>query len=126
MSNMRRLEGPEIQSYDVLSGELAERVRIVQAPLLPFGSSAMAVGRFVLLRTDDDRSGSSKLLAHELVHVRQWHEAGRWAFLRAYFGDYLRGLRHHRRHRDAYRSIRAEQQAFTEADDWQRRHPPSQ
>ena len=90
---MRRLEGPEIQSYDVLSRELAERVRIVRVPVLPFGSSGMAVGRFVLLRTDNDRSGNRKLLAHELIHVRQWHEAGCWAFLRTYLGDYFRELR---------------------------------
>ena len=89
--------------------------------MLPFGSSGMAVGRYVLLRTDNDRSGNRKLLAHELVHVRQWHESGRWAFLRAYLGDYFRGLRRHRRHQDAYRAIRAEQEARAEADAWETR-----
>ena len=123
---MRRLEGPEIQSYDVLSHELAERVRIVRVPVLPFGSSAMAVGRFVLLRTDDDRSGNRKLLAHELIHVRQWHEAGCWAFLWAYLGDYFRELRSSRCHRDAYSAIRAEREAFAEADDWQARKAAAQ
>ena len=123
---MRRLEGPEIQSYDVLSHELAERVRIVRVPVLPFGSSAMAVGRFVLLRTDNDRSGNRKLLAHELVHVRQWHEAGCWAFLWAYLGDYFRELKRHRCHRDAYLAIRAQREAFAEADDWQARKAAAQ
>lgn len=94
--------------------------------MLPFGSSGMAVGRYVLLRTDNDRSGNRKLLAHELVHVRQWHESGSWAFLRAYLGDYFRGLRRHRRHRDAYRAIRAEQEARAEADAWETRRPPVQ
>ena len=123
---MRRLEGPEIQSYDVLSRELAERVRIVRVPVLPFGSSGMAVGRFVLLRTDDDRSGNRKLLAHQLVHVRQWHEAGCWAFLWAYLGDYCRGLKRNRRHRDAYSAIRAEREAFAEADSWETRNSTAQ
>ena len=123
---MRRLEGPEIQSYDVLSRELPERVRIVRVPVLPFGSSGMAVGRFVLLRTDDDRSGNRKLLAHQLVHVRQWHEAGCWAFLWAYLGDYCRGLKRHRRHRDAYSAIRAEREAFAEADSWETRNSTAQ
>ncbi len=118
---MRRLEGPEIESYDVLSRDLAERVRIVRVPVLFFGSDGMTIGRFVLLRTDDDRSGNRKLLAHELVHVRQWHEAGRIGFLRAYLGDYLRELRSSRRHRDAYLAIRAEREAFAEADAWQER-----
>ena len=86
----------------------------------------MAVGRFVLLRTDDDRSGNRKLLAHELVHVRQWHEAGCWVFLWAYLGDYCRGLKHHRRHRDAYSAIRAEREAFAEADNWETRNSTAQ
>ncbi|MDE0702067.1 MAG: DUF4157 domain-containing protein [Acidimicrobiaceae bacterium] len=115
---MRRLEGPEIESYDVLSRELAERVRIVRVPVLFFGSNGMTIGRFVLLRTDDDRSGNRKLLAHELVHVRQWYEAGRCAFLRAYMGDYFRELRRSRCHRDAYLAIRAEREAYAEADAW--------
>ncbi len=123
---MRRLEGPEIQSYDVLSRELAERVRIVRVPVLPFGSSGMAVGRFVLLRTDNDRSGNRKLLAHELIHVRQWHEAGCWAFLWAYLGDYFRELKRHRRHRDAYLAIRAEREANALADNWETRNSTAQ
>lgn len=123
---MRRLEPPEIRAYDVLSVELARRVRIVTVPVLPFGAVAMAVGRYVLLRADHDRSGNRKLLAHELVHVRQWHEAGRLAFLRAYCGDYLRALRLHRRHHDAYRAISAERQACVEADAWEARRSPDQ
>lgn len=118
---MRRLEGPEIQSYDVLRRELAERVRIVRVPVLPFGSNGMTIGRFVLLRTDNDRSGNRKLLAHELIHVRQWHEAGCWAFLRTYLGDYFRELRSSRCHRDAYLAIRAEREANALADNWERR-----
>ena len=122
---MRRLEGPEIESYDVLSSELAERVRIVRVPVLPFGSSGMTIGRFVLLTSDDDHSGNRKLLAHELIHVRQWHEAGRLAFLRSYLGDYCRELRRSRRHRDAYLAIRAERQAYAEADEWEARNSPA-
>ena len=119
---MRRLEGPEIESYDVLSPELAERVRIVQVPVLPTGSSGMTIGRFVFLKSDDDHSGNRKLLAHELIHVRQWHEAGWWTFLRSYLGDYCRELRRRRRHRDAYLAIRAERQARAEADEWEARN----
>lgn len=118
---MRLLEGPEFESYDVVCRELAERVRIVRVPVLPFGSRGMTIGRFVLLRTDDDRSGKRKLLAHELIHVRQWHEAGGWVFLRTYLGDYFRELRSRRCHRDAYLAIRAEREAFAEADAWEQR-----
>lgn len=118
---MRRLEGPEIESYDVLSRDLAERVLIVRVPVLFFGSDGMTIGRFVLLRSDDDRSGNRKLLAHELVHVRQWHEAGRIGFLRAYLGDYFRELRSCRCHREAYSAIRAEREALLEAGEWETR-----
>ena len=125
MSNLRRLEDAEIESYDVLSLELAERVRIVRVRLLPFGSDAMTLGRFVLVRSDDDRSGERKLLAHELVHVRQWHEAGRWRFSGKYLGDYFRELWKRRCHRDAYLAIGAERQAYAEADAWESRRPPA-
>ncbi|MDE0608006.1 MAG: DUF4157 domain-containing protein [Acidimicrobiaceae bacterium] len=94
---------------------------IVRVPVLFFGSDGMTIGRFVLLRSDDDRSGNRKLLAHELVHVRQWHEAGRIGFLRAYLGDYFRELRNSRCHREAYSAIRAEREALLEAGEWETR-----
>ena len=125
IDEMRRLHAEEIEAYDVLDNDLAERVRILRVRLLPFGAQAMALGRFVLLRIDDDRSGGRKLLAHELVHVRQWHEAGCWAFVRAYLGDYFREFRSLRRHRDAYLSIGAERKARAEADAWESRRAPS-
>ena len=122
---MRRLEKPEIESYDVLGRDLAERVRIVRLPVFLFGLDGMTIGRFVLLRSDDDRSGNRMLLAHELVHVRQWHEAGRIGFLRAYLGDYFRELPSSRSHRHAYLAIRAEREAFAEADEWATRRAPT-
>lgn len=115
---MRRLEAAELDAYDVVDRALAERVRIVRVPILPPGASGMTVGRFILLRSDVDRSGTRQLIAHELVHVRQFAEQGMLRFLATYLRDYLRQLRVHRRHRAAYLAIPAEVEARAEADTW--------
>lgn len=117
---MRRLEGPEIAAYDLVPRTVAERVRVQQVPVLPPGASGMTIGRLVLLRRDDDRSGSRELLAHELVHARQYTEAGVVRFLAGYLRDYLRGLVTLRSHRAAYLAIPAESAARAEAAAWRR------
>ncbi len=66
---MRRLEGPELDAYDLIDRHLAERVRVIRVPFLAPGASGMTIGRFVFLRSDLDRSGERELLAHELVHT---------------------------------------------------------
>ena len=71
---MRRLEGPELLAYDVLDPDLAKKVRILQVPVLPRGADGMTIGRWIFLKDDRDRSGDRQLLAHELVHVRQFAE----------------------------------------------------
>lgn len=120
---MRRLEGPELEAYDLIEPELANRVRVVRVPILPPGTAGMTIGRFVLLTSDVDRDGTRELLAHELVHVRQYAEQGVVGFLARYVRDYLRGLRIHRRHRAAYLAIPAEVEARDEADRWKLGHP---
>ena len=117
---MRRLEGPELDSYD-LDRALAERVRIIRVPFLAPGSSGMTIGRFVLLTSDVDRSGGRELLAHELVHVRQYADAGLIPFLARYLRDYVRGLVRLRSHRQAYLAIPTEVEARREAAQWKRR-----
>lgn len=120
---MRRLEGPELDAYDLIEPELAGRVRIVRVPILPPGAAGMTVGRFVFLMSDVDRDGTRELLAHELVHVRQYAEQGVIGFLYRYVRDYLRGLWAHRRHRAAYLAIPAEVEAREEARRWKLTHP---
>ena len=117
---MRRLEGPELAGYD-LDPDLAARVRIVRVPFLAPGSAGMTIGRFVLLTSDVDRSGERELLAHELVHVRQYAEAGLVPFLARYFRDYLQGLVRLKNHRQAYLAIPSEVEARAEARAWRRR-----
>jgi Domain of unknown function (DUF4157) len=122
---VRRLEGPELEAYDLIDRELAERVRIIRVPFLAPGTSGMTLGRFVLLTSDTERSGNRTLLAHELVHVRQWAEQGRWGFLSTYLRSYFRELAARRSHRDAYLAIPAEQEAYAAASAWAERRPGS-
>ena len=72
----------------------------------------MTLGSTVLMRRD--HLGDEGLLAHELVHVRQWRELGvprfLWRYLSAYFQGRCRGLNH----RDAYLAIPLEVEARAE------------
>jgi hypothetical protein len=85
------------------------RARIVVVPWLTPGVLAITLDRYVLVRRGHETN--VELIAHELVHVQQWRQQGRFGFLRAYLGDYVRGRRSGLGHWDAYRGIRAEAQA---------------
>jgi hypothetical protein len=82
-----------------------------------FRANAFAVGRHVFLSRRgalEIRAGTEKgreLLAHELVHVRQYEERGVVRFLLRYFGDYLFARARWRSHIDAYRAIGFEREA---------------
>ena len=115
---MRRLTSAELDAYDVLPRALATRVRIQCVPFLAPGSNGMTVGRIVFLRNDGLYDGSRKIIAHELVHVRQYYELGVLRFLARYLADYARAVTKYRRHRAAYYAIPFEVQAYAEADEW--------
>ena len=82
-------------------------------------AAAITLGPVVLVRPDlfdaVVEGERAELVAHELIHVRQWRSAGVVGFVRKYFGDYLRlrllGLGHD----DAYRRIGYEWEAYAEA-----------
>jgi hypothetical protein len=107
--------------YDVLPPALARRARLVRVPALPGGYSGMTLGRWILLRAEAAPTGTSALVAHELVHVRQWHEQGVARFLGRYLSDFGRGLARHHRWRAAYRDISFEVEARAEARAWSAR-----
>jgi hypothetical protein len=115
---VRRLTAAELDAYDVLPRALATRVRIQRVPFLAPGSNGMTIGRFVFLRNDGSYDGSRKIIAHELVHVRQYYELGLLRFLARYVRDYARGLLRLKRHRAAYLAIPFEQHAYDEAERW--------
>jgi hypothetical protein len=121
-----RLSAEEIRRYDLVEPAIAARAVLVQVPLLPPRAAGMTSGRFVLLRGDHARDGTSQLIAHELVHVRQFAERGRLWFALTYVFHYLCNLARYRRHHPAYRHIPHEVEAYDAAALWaarQRRRP---
>jgi Domain of unknown function (DUF4157) len=102
---LRRIEGdfPLVPPTDVA------RARVLLVPFLTPGVGAMTLGRLILLRRD--HAGDEALLAHELVHVRQWRELGPFRFLWRYLGAYARGRRAGLGHEAAYHAIPLEVEA---------------
>jgi hypothetical protein len=115
---LRRLNAIELDAYDLVPRAIAARARIQRVPLLPRGAHGMTIGRFVFLLDDQRRDGSSQLLAHELVHVRQYREQGYVTFSARYLWHYGRGMVRLRNHRHAYRSIPVEIEAYLAAAEW--------
>jgi hypothetical protein len=102
---MRRVEGdfPLVPPADVA------RARIVDVPWLMPGVGAMTLGPVILLRRD--HAGDEGLLAHELVHVRQWRELGAGRFLWRYLGAYARNRIAGLGHQQSYEAIPLEVEA---------------
>lgn len=121
VGRVRRLEGPELSSYDVLDPRLAARVRVLRVPILPRHADGMTIGRWIFLTDDRSRAGDRTLLAHELVHVRQYAELGYLRFSWRYLRDYARGLIRLRDGRAAYLAIAAEVEARADAEAWRGR-----
>ena len=114
----RWLDPLEIEDFHHVTNEVLERVRIIRTNLLPPAADGMTLGRFVFLRDDHITNNGSTLLAHELVHVRQFAEMGAIRFLSAYLGAYFSNLRRLKNHRQAYLAIPLEQEARAVAADW--------
>ena len=121
---MRALEGPELAAYHHIDMDLARRVRVVRVPWLPSGAHGLTLGRLVLVTDDSVRDGTSRLMAHELVHVDQYARLGVVRFLRRYVADYLRHRRRGLAHHDAYLAIGMEQEARAGAKRWARLDKP--
>jgi hypothetical protein len=118
---IRRLTSTEIEAYDHIPSELARKVWLVDIGYLPGPYLGLTLGRFVLLADMGPATGTDLLLAHELVHVRQWTELGVAGFSYRYLRDFAVGLRRHRRWRIAYAQIEAEEEARRLTDAWAQR-----
>jgi hypothetical protein len=116
---VRRLDPREVAAYDLVPTAIARRAVVIRVPVLPPGAQGMTSGRLILLRRDEPTDGTSTLIAHELVHVRQFAEQGRIRFALSYFGAYLVNLARHRRHRQAYLDIPQEREAYGLSRQWQ-------
>ena len=102
---LRRVEG----DYPLVPPADVARARIIQVPSLTPGVAAMTLGRVILLRRD--HVADTALVAHELVHVRQWRELGVARFLWRYLGAYFRGRVAGLGHQQAYEAIPLEVEA---------------
>lgn len=109
-----RLSPTELTRFDAVPARDRARVRVVLVPRLTHGVAAMTLGRYVFVRRGHERDRA--LLAHELVHVRQWRELGVVRFLFRYLGAYLRNRRVGLDHWDAYEAIPLEIEARALAD----------
>ena len=114
----RPLSVEEHGRYDHIGSGLLERVRLVRVPILPRAVDGLTLGRWVLLRGDRIERQASSLIAHELVHVRQFAEMGVIGFLSRYLTEYVSGLIRYRSHRAAYENISFEIEARREAEHW--------
>lgn len=117
----RPLNETELDAYDVLPRDLARKVRVHRVRGLPGGYAGMTLGNHVILARPVDEDGTSALLAHELVHVRQWADQGLVGFSSRYLSAFGRNLSRSRRWGRAYADIEAEREARQETTDWLRR-----
>jgi Domain of unknown function (DUF4157) len=109
----RRLDARERTLLTHVPARDLERARLVTVPVLTPGVAGMTLGRWILLRRGHEHDRG--LVAHELVHVRQWRELGAARFLVRYLGAYSRGRWRRLGHRAAYETIPLEVDARAES-----------
>jgi Domain of unknown function (DUF4157) len=105
----RRLDARAREQFTHVPVRDLDRARLVRVPVLTPGIAGMTLGRWILLRRGHDHDAD--LIAHELVHVRQWRELGAARFLVRYVGAYARGRWHGLGHQAAYEAIPLEAEA---------------
>jgi tRNA isopentenyl-2-thiomethyl-A-37 hydroxylase MiaE len=115
---IRRLNEAELGAYTLVPRWIAARAVLIRVPVLPPGATGMTSGRLVFLRRDEPTDGTSTLIAHELVHVRQFTELGRLSFGARYLAAYVWNLLRMRSHRQAYLRIPQEVEAYSMAAAW--------
>ena len=115
---IRRLSDQELDRYTLVPRWVARRAILVRVPVLPPGAVGMTSGRLIFLRRDEPMDGRSTLIAHEVVHVRQFTEMGRLFFFLKYATAYARNMARLRSHRRAYLAIPQEREAYAMAANW--------
>lgn len=105
----RRLDARERERFTHVAVQDLDRARVATIPLLTPGIAAMTLGRWILVRRGHEHDDA--LIAHELVHVRQWRELGVVRFLSRYLGAYVRARGRGLGHQAAYEAIPLEVEA---------------
>lgn len=114
----RPLNEVELNSYDLVDVELAKKVRIFRTIYIPGGFHGICLVNWIFFTRDVADDGESTLLAHELIHVRQWQQRGVFGYLSWYLRSFGTCLRKQRRWMPAYHDIEAELEAKQEAREW--------
>jgi Domain of unknown function (DUF4157) len=105
----RHLDARERRQFTHVPVRDLERARVVTVPVLTPGIAGMTLGRWILVRRGHEHDHD--LIAHELVHVRQWREHGAVRFLARYLGAYAKGRWRGLGHKAAYEGIPLEAEA---------------
>ncbi len=117
----RSLTEAERASYSHVRDDVLDRARIRTLGWMPGSFQGITLGRYIYLTTPELDDGTSRLIAHELVHVQQYADIGIVRFYLRYLGDFVRGLRLQRKWMPAYRDIPAEAEARELTKEWVRR-----
>ncbi len=118
----RRLHQKELEAYNHIAPALLKDVRIFRVKKVLPAYTGITLGNWIFLMVDQPQDGTSVLLAHELVHVRQWQEQGKVRFLVDYLRCFIKGYKKQRSWSCAYREIDAECEARAEAQRWADEH----
>jgi hypothetical protein len=105
----RRLDPSESELFTHVPARDRNRARLVVVPVLTPGIAGMTLGRWILIRRGHEHDRD--LIAHELVHVRQWRELGSVRFLVRYLGAYAQSRWHGLGHQASYEGIPLEAEA---------------
>jgi len=89
--------------------EKRDGYRVIVGGPVPPQADAITLGKTIVVRKQ--AAGNSSLMAHELVHVRQFGELGAARFVLRYVGSYLRFRLAGHGHMAAYRRIPLEVEA---------------
>lgn len=127
VANLRRAEVARAEPlgkaagarYDHVPPATVQRAKVKLSRRLPRQADAMTVGRTIYVRPGHEQSQG--LLAHELVHVRQWQQYGSSASCVATCGRTPATCWRSADHMAAYRAIPFEAEAREEAAAWKAR-----
>lgn len=116
---VRRISPDELELYrPVIAPDVARKVWLVQLPAIPGPYSGLTIANLVIVDRTLPPGTPSALLAHELVHVRQFHDKGVLRFTLDYNTSFVAGLVTERGWSKAYRAIPAEVEARSETTRW--------
>jgi hypothetical protein len=115
-SKKHRLTPDDLDRYHHVPSSVLEQVTLRESSFLPPGADGVTIGTTVYVRPGF--LDQPTLLAHELVHVRQYTELGFIRFLATYIGEYVQNRVRLRSHRSAYLAISLEKQARIETREW--------